>query len=110
MSTINLDEEIVPDADEVYDLDSFIYEALNAKPLPDVSFDVRQGCENCCGTTRQLHLEAEGIRFEFVDCCGNSPANFKITREYARLGHIERKKSCVCCRAVTWEGGGVSRN
>ena len=32
MSTINLDEEIVPDADEVYDLDSFIYEALNAKP------------------------------------------------------------------------------
>lgn len=31
----NLDEEIVPDADEVYDTDTFIYEALNAKVPPE---------------------------------------------------------------------------
>ena len=79
-------------------------DVLNATPLPDASFDV-QPSVICTCNTHTLHLEAEGIRYEVTDCCGNTRS---ITREYARLGHIERKKACVCCRSVTWEGGGAS--
>jgi hypothetical protein len=65
-------------------------------------FDMTNYFEMICGcVTKNLVLDKEEATLTINDLCNSRVQK----REYAQLGNVERKKSCVCCYAVSSELG-----
>jgi hypothetical protein len=62
------------------------------------SYDVAHCCEKIGCTGKELVLGPEEATLTTNKCFGMS--SFATKREYAELGHVEKKKVCICCAAM----------
>mmetsp|Transcript_64823 Transcript_64823/g.163268 ORF Transcript_64823/g.163268 Transcript_64823/m.163268 type:complete len:742 (+) Transcript_64823:83-2308(+) len=77
------------------------------KRFPRKTIDVTNWCEVAASMTfKELVLEEEEALLTINGCCGLQSVTTK--REYAQLGHVEKKKACFCCSQATSDLGVLS--
>jgi hypothetical protein len=71
--------------------------------LPPQVFDVSNFMEMLNCTTKELRLDVDEAHLKINRCCGLQ--TYVTHREYAAMGFVEKKKSCICCFTLSTDMG-----